>query len=205
MSRIEVRTHRDRLVWGPFSDVGPADIDEVENTIGRALPVDYREFVSIANGGTLPYAVRLPAGDEAGELLEFSSLTQVQGDYGLAAGWARYGETVMAQTLPADLLPVAQDGGGSTLYVDLGEETYGSVWAFVFGLPEWTGRQPSTMGGRVASSWNAYLDVLTIDEEYARELWEEATADPFDDWSSAVVSWLDSGLPGWRQRPWASD
>lgn len=204
MSEFEVRTYRDRVIWGPFADVAPVDIDELESVIGSALPADYRDFISTANGGTLPYAVRLPPGEDDGELLEFSSLTRVHGDYGLAANWTSYADTVMAENLPPNLLQVAHDGGGSTLYLDLNEDSYGSVWAFVFGLPEWAGGRRSNMGGQVAPNWNAYLDMLTIDEDYASELWDEAKAEPTSEWSFAVVAWLDSGLPGWRQRPWAA-
>jgi hypothetical protein len=57
----------------------------------------------------------------------------------------------------------------------------------------------------VAPSWSAYLDILTIDEDYAREVWEECdAASPEDAWTAAVIEWLDSGLRDWRTRPWAA-
>lgn len=44
--------------------------------------------------------------------------------------------------------------------------------------------------------------MLYIEEDYAQELWEDAQGDA--DWRAAVGSWLDGGLPGWRDLPWAS-
>ena len=203
VSAVEVRVHRGRVLWGPFDDVMAADLDHVEQAIRHTLPDDYRDFLLVANGGTLPYAVRLPPEDAGGELLEFSALTRVGGAHGLAAAWSNFGNTGMAKHLPRGLLETAQDGGGSTLYIDLRDDTFGSVWAFVFGLPEWTGSNRSTMGGPVAPSWNAYLDMLTLDQGYAQEVWEEAQANPDDEWTEAVISWLDSGLPDWRTASWA--
>ena len=184
MSSVEVRTYRNRVLWGPFETVTASDLDNVERSIGRALPSDFREFILLANGGTLPYAISLPPGDQEGELLEFSDLNPLSR---LPEGWSGYPGTVMAEHLPALLLEVARDGGGSTLYLDLGQETFGSVWAFAFGLPAWTGRRETNMGGQVAPSWNAYLDLLVIDEDYAREVWEEAQEGP-DEWAAAVVA-----------------
>lgn len=202
VSTVEIRTYRGRVLWGPFVGVDQAEIEQVEQTIGRRLPAEYRAFVTLANGGTLPYAVRLPPEDADGELLEFSTLTRIDGDFNLAVAWQNFANTVFAEHLPQGLLEVAQDGGGSTLFIDLREASFGSVWAFVWGLPSWTGSHRSTMGGEVAPSWNDYVDMLTLDEDYAREVWEEAQIDPDPEWTDAVVAWLDSGLPDWRTTSW---
>lgn len=203
VSALEVRSYRGRVLWGPFDDVEPGQIGELEAAIGRTLPADYRQFISVANGGTLPYSVRLPPDAAGGELLEFSALTRVRGTVGLAEAWKNFGNTVFAEHLPHGLLEVAQDGGGSTLFIDLRDESFGSVWAFVFGLPEWTGSSRSSMGGLVAATWSAYLDMLTLEEDYAREVWAEAQVNPDAAWTAAVVAWLDSGLPEWRTASWA--
>lgn len=202
VSAVEVRSHRGRVLWGPFDAVDLDEVEQLEQTIDRRLPADYREFIVLASGGTLPYAVRLPPGDADGELLEFDTLTRVGGNFNLAAAWKNFGNTVFAEHLPNGLLEVARDGGGSTLFLDLRDESFGSVWAFVFGLPSWTGSSRSTIGGQVAPSWNDYLDMLTLDEDYAREVWEEAHINPDPDWTTAVVAWLDSGLPEWRTASW---
>ncbi|KRC53021.1 hypothetical protein ASE19_11555 [Nocardioides sp. Root79] len=191
------------MLWGPFEDVDAADLDRVEDQIGERLPDDFRAFLLVAHGGTLPYAVRLPPGDEAGHLIEFSSFAGLRGDWSLSRRWADFPATFMADHLPHGLLEVANDGGGSCLYVDLRPGTRGKVWAFVHGLPEWTGLNRTNMGGEVAESWDAYLDLLTIDEDYARDVWEEAVSSPDASWMTAVTAWLDSALPNWRSRGWA--
>jgi cell wall assembly regulator SMI1 len=190
------------MLWGPFEDVGAADLDRVEEQIGESLPEDFRAFLLVAHGGTLPYAVRLPPGDETGELIEFSSFASLHGDWSLSRRWDNFPATFMAEHLPHGLLEVANDGGGSSLYVDLRSGTRGKVWAFVHGLPDWTGANRTDMGGEVAESWDSYLDLLTIDEDYAREVWEEANAKPDASWIDAVTEWLDSGLPNWRSLNW---
>lgn len=203
VNTVDVRAYRGHVLWGPFDAAGPKDIELVEQVIGRALPRDYRDFILAANGGTLPYAVRLPPEGDGGRLLEFSTLRSLRGNFSLATAWTNFGSTVMAEHLPHGLLAVAQDGGGSTLYIDLRDESFGSVWAFVFGLPEWTGSSTTNMGGLDASNWDAYMHMLTIEEDYAQEVWQEAQIDPDEDWTRAVVAWLDSGLPDWRTAAWA--
>jgi len=203
MEEFAVRSYRDRVLWGPFQPISESELESVEGEIGRALPKAYRDFLLAAHGGTLPYAIRLPPGDPEGELIQFDSLTHVGGNWGLAKHWADFGSTFMAEHLPPDLLQVAEDGGGSALYLDLRPDSHGAVWAFVHALPAWTGSGRSNLGGQVARSWESYLDMLTIDEDYAREVWEEAGANTDPTWTAQVVDWLDSGLPGWRSCTWA--
>jgi cell wall assembly regulator SMI1 len=193
------------FVWGPFTSVGDEDFDRVERAIGVALPAGYRNFMKVAHGGTLPYAVRLPPNDPTGWVLQYSDLYDVVGDgSGTLVGEHRaHPSTFMAELLPAPLLPVARDGGGSELYLDLRSETHGEVWAFLHGLPDWAGGDGQDRGGVVATSWEGYLRMLFIDEEMAQETWEDAREGAEDDWLPLIMDWLDSGLPGWRDRPWA--
>ncbi len=71
------------------------------------------------------------------------------------------------------------------------------------GLPDWAGGDGQDRGGVVASSWEKYLWVLYIDEDIAQETWEDAMDGAEDDWLQGVIDWLDAGLPGWRELPWA--
>jgi len=186
----------DLVLWGPFAPVSAADLDRVEGVVGHRLPPDYREFLTVAHGGTLPYAVRLPPGDTDGDLIQFSTLF---------TGTGEGPETLLGEWRPqasAPLLPVAQDGGGSTLLLDLRD---GSVWAFVRGLPTWAGGSGQDRGGQVAGSWTRYLGMLVVDEDMAQEVWEDARNGAGPEWSASVRRWLDAGLPGWRARPWARD
>lgn len=183
-----------------------ADLGAVERAIGHALPPQYREFMLIANGGTLPYSVRLPPDSPDGQFVSFLDLYTINGDgWGsLLGGWRFLPKTFIADQLPAGVLPVATDGGGSELFIDLREGTFGAVWAFVHGLPDWAGGDNIDRGGAVAADWQGYLDMLTVDEEYAEEVWTDNQPDPDPSWTAALVSWLDSGLPDWRSRPWAA-
>ena len=195
------------VLWGPFTSVTDADFDRVERVVGVALPASYRSFMRIAHGGTLPYAVRLPPGDPTGDVIEFSDLYDVVGDGpGTLIGEHRtHPSTFMAESLPAPLLPVARAGGGSELYLDLRGETHGTVWAYVHGLPDWAGGDGQDRGGVVATSWDDYVEMLFIDEENAQEIWEDAIDGAEADWLPSVIDWLDAGLPGWRQLPWAGE
>jgi cell wall assembly regulator SMI1 len=196
------------VLWGPFTPVTDTELDQVEQLIGRPLPRDYREFIAIANGGTLPYAVRLPPDEPQAGLIEFSDLYRATGDgRGTLIGeWHAFPGTFIAEQFPPPVLPVARDGGGSELLLDLRDGTHGTVLAFVHGLPAWAGGDGRDRGGVVAGSWGEYLALLTIDEEYARDVWSEARKEmaPSDlDWRTSVERWLDSGIPDWRSRPWA--
>jgi cell wall assembly regulator SMI1 len=158
------------VLWGPFTSVRETDFDRVERVVGVALPPGYRRFMKVAHGGTLQYAVRLPPDDSTGQVIEFSSLYDVVGDGSdtLIGELRAHPSTFMAEALPAPLLPVARDGGGSQLYLDVRSESHGTVWAFMHGLPHWAGGDGQDRGGVVAASWDDYLRMLFIDEEMAR-------------------------------------
>jgi cell wall assembly regulator SMI1 len=193
------------VLWGPFTSVRETDFDRVERVVGVALPPGYRRFMKVAHGGTLQYAVRLPPDDSTGQVIEFSSLYDVVGDGSdtLIGELRAHPSTFMAEALPAPLLPVARDGGGSQLYLDVRSESHGTVWASMHGLPHWAGGDGQDRGGVVAASWDDYLRMLFIDEEMARGTWEDAVDGAEDDWLQSVIDWLDAGLPGWRNLPWA--
>jgi SMI1 / KNR4 family (SUKH-1) len=68
------RQYRGLLIFGPFEPVDPQEISALEREIGQAIPAAYRTFLDVANGGTLPYSVRVPPGPQ-GEPISFSDLT----------------------------------------------------------------------------------------------------------------------------------
>lgn len=208
MARAQDKERRwgDLVVWGPFAPVTEADLDEVERVIGRALPADYREFVLVAHGGTLRYGVRLPPGDPDGDLAEFSDLFRAvgEGPGTLIGEWRSHPGSHLAEYFPAPVLPVARDGGGSVLMLDLREGSHGTVLAYVAPLPGWAGGDGRGHGGVVAPSWTEYLGMLTVDEDMAREVWQDARDGAEPDWLPSVTHWLDSAFPDWRSRPWAS-
>jgi hypothetical protein len=206
-----MRRYRGRVIFGPFVPVDPGEVTALEAAIGRPLPADYRAFLDAANGGRLEYAIRLPA-SAGGEVLGFTDVHQVgrdqRGEYGygtLLGEYRRHAESAAVGQLPVeDLLPIAVDGGGDTLYLDVGSRTPGRLLAFVHGLPEWTGLAGHDVFPVVSDSFDAYLDSLFIEADIAQLTWEDAKdADPADEWRRVVVAWLDEGLPNWRDRPWA--
>lgn len=197
------RRYENLIVWGPFAAIDAHGLDRVEREIGRALPNGYRQFLFATNGGRLKYSVSLPPGGE-GELISFDELTPASR---LSQAWQDHQVEAEMAGFPPDLLPVANDGCGSRLYLDLRPATHGQVLAFVHGLPEWAGGDGGDSFGPVATNWNEYLELLTFDEDFAEVTWEDVCEDDASPanraWKEAVIAWLDAGLPGWRQREWA--
>lgn len=208
MGSDSFRPYRRLQCWGPFQEVTRRDIRRLERHVGHQLPEAYVQFMLVANGGTLEYCVDLPPGG-AGMPVAFTRLYTVTPDaeggfgYGTVLGEKRQlPHAHYAADLPEDLLPIADDGGGSSLFLRLDPDHRGEVLAFVHGLPAWAGGTEQDTAGHVAADFDAYLDMLYIEEDYAQELWEDAQGDA--DWRAAVGSWLDGGLLGWRDLPWAS-
>lgn len=73
------REYRGLVVFGPFEPVDPPEISALQSEIGQAIPPAYRAFLEVANGGTLPYSVRVPSGPR-GELISFSELYRLGRD-----------------------------------------------------------------------------------------------------------------------------
>jgi hypothetical protein len=205
---MEVRTYRGLVLWGRFEPVARADFRHVRRVVGSRLPEEYRRFIEVANGGTLNYSVDLPPGG-ASEPITFSALYTITansaGDFsgGTVIGeWRPAGSGYVAPGFPADALPIARDGSGSELFLRLHPDHFGAVYAFAHGLPEWAGGDGRDTGGQVSASFDAFLDLLYIDDELAELTWLDAHDQA--EWRLVVEQWLDSGLPGWRQRPWAA-
>ncbi len=206
------RRYRGRTVFGPFVAVRDSELDALEYEVGCRLPNSYREFITLANGGTLEYGVRVPP-DGNGEVVSFEDLYRVGGDdsgeYGpgtLIGEYRRRHDWWLAEHVAMEhLLPIARGGGGDTLFLDLDPESFGRLHALVYGLPEWTGLRQDTVMVVVAETFDDYLDSLFIDDDLAETNWEAVqTSDVGDPRRNAVRRWLDEGLPGWRARHWAS-
>jgi hypothetical protein len=177
-----------------------------------SLPSSYRNFLQVADGGTLDYDVRLPI-EVGGEVLCFSQIFHLGRDrsghygYGTLIGEYRTRNSLWISEHRSleRMLPIAEDGGSDLLCLDLDPETYGRVMAFVHGLPAWTGLTQHDVGAVVAADFDAYLDALFIEEDHARMAWEDAQhPEVSDEWRGAVRQWLDQGFTGWHARPWAT-
>jgi hypothetical protein len=208
----DFRVYRDRIIFGPFTDPDPDDLAELESVVGVRLPTPYREFLQVANGGRLDYAVRLPA-EAGGEILTFWELYRLgAGEPGMKGFGTLLGEYgtrnelwISEFTSLQHMLPIADDSSSNLLCLDLDPKTRGRVVAFIYGLPAWTGLTQHDVGAVVGDSFNAYLDGLFIDEDSARYEWETAQHPSVSaQRRDAVRRWLDQGLPDWRTRPWAT-
>lgn len=192
------RSYRELVLFGPFSVVPPDVLAAVEAEVGGPLPLPYLRLLETANGGTVEYDVRTPAGD----VVSFPDLIPADR---LVMEYQALQESFLAVHLPvANLLPVARADDGSLLMLDVGFERYGRVVAFVHGLPAWTGSTRDDAFVELAPDIDAYVDSLFIDDETAESEWSGVLGTAlYNPWRDVVAQWLDQGLPGWRQRPWA--
>ena len=200
------RTYCGRYVWGPFTPFTQESLDLLQAELGIPLPEQYLAFLQANHGGTVEYSVKLPPGEQ-GEPICFSDWFTLEPGASGAYSWGSVlGEWRLAKDahhsneLPDDLLPIARDGGGSTLYLRLGSDHRGEVWAFVHGLPAWAGGSMTDSFGPVAKSLDEYLDSLFVDEDLAEIAWLDRTPD----YEDMILAWLDTGFPAWRTRPWAN-
>jgi hypothetical protein len=205
------RRYRDTYAFGPFAAFRAEEARVLEEEIGRSLPPEYLAFLEVANGGSLEYVIRVPSG----EALGFSTLYRLGRDdsdeYGpgtLLGSYRRLPGTVFAEILAAEglavrsLLPVARNGGGDQLSLDLSPEGNGRVLAATYGRPGLNGHPAIAV---LAADFHAYLDALIIDEETAEWAWDYYVGDAGseDPWRRAIEEWLDQGHPAWRTRSWA--
>ncbi|MEU3838419.1 SMI1/KNR4 family protein [Streptomyces sp. NPDC028635] len=211
MSEELSRWYRGRLVVGPFTPFEISEVERLEREIGLPLPRSYRSFLEAAGGGNLTYSVRLSACDPE-PLQSFDGLYQLGRDSDGGYGWntllgeyrrSREGWFAREVSL-AGHLPIARNGGGDTLFLDLNPATHGRLHAFVHGIlhPGYLSKGVFT---KVADDFDAYLDSLVVDPDLAEDTWAEVVdTDSTDPWRRAVEECLDKELPGWRAEPWAA-
>lgn len=175
-----------------------AQIVAIERFLGAQLPASFREFLQVANGGYIEYMIDVPFDNGKSEPLCFCSIFCA--DEGEFLDGTFLGEVNSArqyQKIPAGVLPIARDGGGSMLYLDLSPEGKGRVVAFIEGLPEWTGLRTQSAFIELAASFDEYVDKLRIDREMLiDQLREDVKTEGHVD---ATEEWLDIGMPKWRE------
>lgn len=168
----------------------------VEAQLGAQLPDSYRQFLQVGNGGYVAYAVDVPIGEVGSQALSFCDFYSAdEGTFcdGTLVGEIRSGRKYAK--IPAGVLPIARDGGGSLLYLDLSEAGKGRVVAFVAGLPEWTGLRTDSRFVQLAESFDEYVGLLRIDSDLL--LLELADASELTHVEEAEAL-LDIGMPEWR-------
>ena len=134
------------------------EIAAVEALVGRPLPSDYRELLAFSNGGhpekdTFPVEIQgVPQTWGISRFFRIASDVQsshnVVFEYGRRpAGW------------PREILPIANDGGGDVIGLDLSGDGRGAVILWIHDSPG-NGFIP------VAGSLEALIDSLEENPEY---------------------------------------
>ena len=173
------------------------ELQEIEELLGAKLPLSFREYLKVANGGSLEYVIDVPTGAGETEPLSFSSLFSAEA--GTFCDETFMGEIRSGREhakIPKGVLPFARDGGGSIVYLDLTPEGNGRVVAFVHGLPEWAGKRTESAFLELAPSFDEYVDKLRIDLDAVVDHLEYNVVEPGH--VAAIEEWLDIGLPNWR-------
>lgn len=173
-----------------------ADISALEECLGAELPADYTAFLRTTNGGHLDYEVPVAFTDGHTERMGFCSFHEVREGGSWETNPFELEQAREAEGYPSrGVLPIACDGGGSSLFLDLRAGC--SVVAFVHGLPAWTGLRQSDTLVTIADSFNDYLSKLFISDEYVAEFIEEFDKEYGD--PAFGVEWLDTGNSTWRE------
>jgi hypothetical protein len=169
----------------------------IEDELGAELPLSFKQYLDVANGGYLAYTIDVPTAAGQLEALSFSGLFSA--DTGTSCDETFVGEIRSGReytNIPEGVLPFARDGGASIVYLDLSSAGNGRVVAFVEGLPEWTGKRSESAFIELASSFDEYVDKLRVDLDAVVYRLENDVAELSH--LTAIEELLDVGLPNWR-------
>ena len=164
---------------------------QIERELGLPLPSLFRDFFVTAAGGHIEHVVDVRMADAETEELCFSSIFDAD------EVLREIPRHRLGMKIPNQVLPFARDGGGSTAYLDLTHDGAGRVVALVVGLPAWTGRPRETSFVEVASSFDAFLDLLRISRESLLDQLQNGCSQPSH--VVAVEEWLEIALPSWSR------
>lgn len=175
----------------------PEEIQALEAALGVALPPEFLAYLSVANGGSLEYeiAIDLPNGTE---ILSFCTLFCTRPDQQTYDFIEELHQWRQNANIPNAVLPFAEDGGGSTVFLDLTPQGKGRVVAFIEGLPDWASPNQESHFLTIADSFTDYVQQLYIDRDRALEQAQNLKAAHH---KNAMRDWLDIGLPEWREDP----
>ena len=169
----------------------------IEDELGAKLPLSFKQYLDVANGGYLEYIIDVPTGTGQFEPLSFCGLFSA--DVGTFCDETFIGEIKSGREytkIPNEVLPFARDGGGSIVYLDLSAAGNGRVVAFVEGLPSWASRSTESAFIQLASSFDEYVDKLKVDLDAVVDHLENDVAELSD--IAAIEELLNIGSPHWR-------
>ena len=136
----------------------PEEIAAIEALLGRPLPTEFLDFLSVANGAYLDYCVRVPPDGKIASFYDFF----LAGKNAPGQHYSTFIREIelerQSREIPKEFLPFASDGSHAAVYLDLTPEGNGRVIASLYGYV-WTGGQND---GYVvlAPSFAGYLEML---------------------------------------------
>lgn len=176
----------------------PEHIRALEATLGHNLPDDYRQFLLICNGGTIDYEVIIDFGDGTDEAIGFEFFFGLDPEQEWRFNPFELENKRESKEFPSHgLLPIAEDSGGSQLFLDV-RAGY-CITAYIRGLPVWTGLRQTDVFLKVADSFDHFLSLLTLTDEYIEETIGELRPETN---TKVLEARLDSVRPGWREKFW---
>jgi uncharacterized protein YkvS len=174
-----------------------SQLHAIEDELGAVLPLSFKQYLDVANGGYLEYIIDVPTGTGEFEAVSFCGLFSA--DTGTFCDETFVGEIRSGREytkIPKGVLPFARDGGGSIVYLDLSSAGNGRVVAFVEGLPGWASKRNESAFIELASSFDEYVDKLKLDLDAVLDHLEHDITELSG--VEAIKERLDIGLPNWR-------
>lgn len=136
----------------------PEEVAAIEALLGRPLPTDFLDFLSVANGAQLEYCVRVPPD---GEIVSFYDIF-LAGTNEPGQHYATFIHEIRMEReqreIPKEFLPFASDGSHAVVYLDLSPEGNGRVVASLYGYV-WAGGQDDGYI-ELAPSFAGYIEML---------------------------------------------
>jgi hypothetical protein len=178
---------------------GPPMLDQImliEQALDRQLPQSFKDFLAVANGGYLDYVIDIVL-DGASEAFSFPAIYSTNPP-SPRAFLAEIERERTIRNIPSSVLPFASDGE-SVVYLDLTIPGADSVLAWIAGMPGWTGLSAQEGFVRLADSFDAYVDLLKVDQHVIADLLQKAIRSNNVDHLQELRQYLAIGLPNWRE------
>jgi cell wall assembly regulator SMI1 len=118
--------------------INESDLDELERTLGVALPASYRAFLLRHNGGR-PTPEDIFGDDHFGSMLNLFLSVKNDEDVYHTIAHLRF---AFEGRVPADLLPIGVDAGGSLVCMGITPENYGKIYFWAMDDEAGPGRKP---------------------------------------------------------------
>lgn len=143
------------------------DVVEVENSLGIKLPEDYKEFIIQMNGGTPDEDMLYDFYDE---VLELENTSIIREFFSLYADdtilknnlKVIYNTMKNEKTIPADMIPIADDPAGNIISLSLNRNDYGFIYYLNHEFEDVeTGY---LIKSKIANSFKDFIDCLYTDE-----------------------------------------